>query len=370
MKREMRLFVEKDGILTVEDPSPVEIKLLRRLGIKLVENKPSTYTNKLSPNYKLLKDYRVQGTLPQNPNKLLDLHNQEIKKALLGEKNNCDNHSIFDLKRMLFISYIKKCCLCGHKCNGHRILTGECQIGRRSHYYQHFVHVGEEKEIGRTLVIELAGCNIRCKFCQKGELINPGKVKVIPFTPSLWDEIKSEYNYFDFENISFLGGNPDQSFLAILNFLENAPDWALNFPIVWHTNGYSNPIFYNLLYGLVDILVFDFKYFNNNCALSLSQAPLYKETAKTALKTICTKKLFPLVIVRHLLLPGHWNCCQKPLIDWLGKNKIDVIFHPIFQYKPLWKITYQDGRLSYPVKEKDFLWVKEYALNAGLNITF
>ncbi|MDI6891199.1 MAG: 4Fe-4S cluster-binding domain-containing protein [Thermodesulfovibrionales bacterium] len=335
MKREMRLFVGKDGILTVEDPSPLEVKLLERLGIKLEENKHSTHLNKLSPRYRLLKDCQIQGLLPQNSIKLFSLHDQEIKKALLGGKNNAGNHSIFDLKRRLFRAYIKRCCLCGHKCNGHRILSGECPIGRPSHYYQHFIHVGEEKEIGRTLVIELAGCNIRCKFCQKGKLINPKKVKTVPFIPSLWDDIKREYICSDFDNISFLGGNPDQSFLAVLDFLENAPDWALNFPIIWHTNGYSSPIFYNLLHGLVDIMVFDFKYFNNICALSLSQAPLYKEIAKSALKAICGKRLFPLVIVRHLILPGHWNCCQKTLIDWLKENKMDIIFHPVSQYKPL-----------------------------------
>ncbi len=222
------------------------------------------------------------------------------------------------------------------------------------------------KEVGRSLAIELLGCNITCKFCQKGELINPKKLKVLPFTPSLWEEIKREYNDTDFDNISFLGGNPDQSFLAVLDFLENAPEWAMSFPIVWHTNGYSSPLFYHLLSGLVDIVVFDFKYFNNSCAFKLSKAPFYKETAKTALKAICSQKLFPLVIVRHLLLPGHWDCCQNPLISWLKRNKMDVVFHPLSQYKPLWKITNRDYKLSRTLKEKESIRVKNYTFHSGL----
>lgn len=369
MKREIRLFVGKEGILTVEDPSPLEAEVLRRLHINLEENKHSTCFSKLSPNYRLLKNYQIQAALPQNTERLLNLHNREIKNALLSKTANNGHHSIFDLKRRLFKNYLKKCCLCGHRCRGRKILSGECPIGKKSYYYQHFIHVGEEKEIGRTLIIELVGCNIRCKFCQKGELINPKKLKLMPFTSSLWNVIEKTYRYSDFYNISFLGGNPDQSFLAVLDFLENAPDWASNFPIVWHTNGYSNPIFYNLLCGLADILVFDFKYFNNSCAFRFSQAPLYKETAKNALKTIVIKRSFPLVIVRHLLLPGHWNCCQKALIDWLKEYKMGIIFHPMTQYKPLWMITDKDGRLSSPIEEEEFLRLRNYALEAGLTLT-
>ncbi len=366
MKRQARLFVEKNGVLTIEDPSSLEIEVLRQLGIKLEGN---THSTKLFPGYKFLKDYRIQSRLPQNINSLLSLHNQAIPGAFQGEGDNTGQYNLFDLKRRLFENYLKNCCLCGYKCMGKRSLSGKCSIGKTSYYYQHFIHVGEEKEIGRTLVIDLSGCNIRCKFCQKGELIEPDETEIFPFTSSLWEDIRREYRFDEFDNISFLGGNPDQSFLAVLDFLENAPYWAGHLPIIWHTNGYSTEVFYNLLWGLVDILVFDFKYFNNSCAFSLSQAPEYKERAISALKTICEMKLFNLVIVRHLLLPGHWECCQRPLIEHLRGFKNDIIFHPMAQYKPAWKITDKDGELSRPINKKLFTRAKEYALNVGLTIT-
>ncbi|MEW6609397.1 MAG: radical SAM protein [bacterium] len=318
-----------------------------------------------------LKNYLIPKMLPEELNKLLTLHNDVMKKILSDEKSRSDsNLTVYEIKRKLFKAYLKECCLCGHKCGGERIDKGECAMGNTSYYHQHFVHIGEEKEIGRTLVIELIGCNIRCRFCQKGELINPHEVKGISFTPSLWEEIRKEYPPGEFDNISFLGGNPDQSFLAILNFLRNAPSWASYLPIIWHTNGYSTPAFYNLLWGLVDILVFDFKYFNNNCAFTLSQAPQYKETATSALKTICEKKLFNLVIVRHLVLPGHWDCCQRPLVEHLRGLKSAIIFHPMAQYKPAWKITEKGGKLSLPLENSEFRQVEDYALNAGLTLTF
>lgn len=367
MKKEVRLFVGRDGTLTVEDPSPLEVKLLGSLGIKLEENKPSAC--KLSPSYRFFKRHRIQAALPQNYGKLLDLHNQEIKRGLSGKTCSSGNYSIFDLKRKIFEKALKKCYLCGHRCGGRKIISGDCPMGTESYYHQHFIHTGEEQEIGRTLVIELAGCNISCKFCQKGELIKPERGRVKPLTPSLWEEIGKEYQPGEFDTISFLGGNPDQSFLAILDLLENAPEWASHFPIVWHTNGYSSPVFYDLLQGLVDILVFDFKYFSDYCAVSLSNAPGYPDTAREALDSICSLNSTGLIIVRHLVLPGHWNCCQKPLIEFLGRLRDKIIFHPMAQYKPSWKITGRDRMLSSPLKESEFTRVKTYALDLGLKLT-
>ncbi|MEW6095080.1 MAG: hypothetical protein AB1567_00945 [bacterium] len=40
------------------------------------------------------------------------------------------------------------------------------------------------------------------------------------------------------------------------------------------------------------------------------------------------------------------------------------------QYKPAWKITEKDGKLSLPLGNSEFRQVKDYALNAGLTLTF
>lgn len=370
-KQEVRLFIERDGTAIVEDPSPLEIAVLKRLGIKLPENQSAGCYSGLLPKYKPLRDYRIPLSLHRGHKRLLTVHNEKVREALSGKGKKTDyGYSLFDLKRTLLKRFLKRCCLCGYKCKGKRAIMGECPMGRPSFYHQHFIHVGEEEEIGRTLVIELTGCNMRCKFCQKGELINPEDVRVKPFTPALWDDLKMEYHQEEFNNISFLGGNPDQSLLSVLDFLEQAPDWASHLPIVWHTNGYSSPALYMLLWGLVDIWVFDFKYFNNNCAIHLSQTPNYKETAMSALEAICTTDAFSPVIVRHLILPGHWDCCQRPLIKYLSRHLKDrVIFHPMGQYVPLWRVTSEDKEMDRCISLKEVTQVLGYTNRSGLTVT-
>ncbi len=366
-KQEIRLFISKDGMMVVDDPSPLEIAILKRLGIRLHENHCSN--SRPFPRYKLLRDYRIPVPLRRGHKSLLSIHNEKVREALSEEDSVFDyGYNLFDLKRSLLKRFLKKCCLCGYRCKGERAVAGECPVRRPSYYHQHFIHVGEEKEIGRTLVIELTGCNIRCKFCQKGELIKPADIEINPFTPSLWDDLKREYEQGEFNSISFLGGNPDQSLLAVLDFLEHAPDWASHLSIVWHTNGYSSPEFYQLLWGLVDIWVFDFKYFDDRCAIMLSQAPDYTKTAKSALEAICNiGSHSPPVIVRHLILPGHWECCQKPLIEYLSEHyKERIIFHPMGQYLPLWKITPEDGEANRRITTKELKQVLDYTYQSGL----
>lgn len=380
-KTNVRFFISKDGMLFIDDISPLEANILKELGIKMMGNLKNSSVSFKKPNYIALKNFRVPLPLPEGVNRLVDLHDSIIsplnspfykggwrglEKVSLNE--NAKNFiSIFELKKIILNIYLKKCNLCGFKCNGNRAKAGKCPILMKARYNQYFVHMGEEKEIGRTLAIEMVGCNIHCKFCQKGKLIDSKIGR--PVNKSLWKEIKDEYKAKGFNNISFLGGNPDQSISGIIDFLEHSPRWASQLPVIWHTNGYSTPDLYNILYGLIDLWIFDFKFFTDECAKHLCESPNYVDTAKTALKTICNLSSNAPVIVRHLILPGHWNCCQRPLIDWLIGIKSNIVLNPMHQYKPLWKITDKDGKLSRPIEMKDVALVKDYASNAGFIIT-
>ena len=167
-KQEIRLFISKDGMMVVDDPSPLEMAILNRLGIRLNENHYSSYCGRVSPKYRLIRDYRIPLPLPRGHKSLLSIHNEKVREALSGEDSVFDyGYNLFDLKRSLLKRFLKRCCLCGYRCKGKRADAGECPMGRPSYYHQHFIHVGEEKEIVRTLVIEITGCNMSFKFCQK-----------------------------------------------------------------------------------------------------------------------------------------------------------------------------------------------------------
>ena len=135
-----------------------------------------------------------------------------------------------------------------------------------------------------------------------------------------------------------------------------------------HTNGYSTPSLYNLLRGLVDVWVVDFKYFDDRCSVSCSEAPRYVECAKQALETICELSPDVPVIVRHLILPGHWECCQKPLIEWLEGLKNQTLVHLMDQYRPAWKAA-ASVDLDRTITSSEKGRVEKLAASRGLCIT-
>ena len=366
-KKKARFFINQTGALSIEDLSPFEVGVLQKIGI-LVNCQP-VEDREGSAKYVEWKNVLIPFRRSSTLEEISDLHHKVLNGTFNPPQKGADSWvSLFELKREFLKKSLKHCSLCGHGCGGKRAQEGKCPIRRKAGCYQFFVHLGEEPEIGTTLAIELSGCNIHCRFCQKGDLIQTDACGY-PLNQTLWEKIKREHEMNRFHNISFLGGNPDQSLMGVLRFLEKSPSWAGRFPIIWHTNGYSSPDLYNLLNGLVDLWVFDFKYFYDPCALELSRAAHYCQTAQQALQKILAMNPDTPVIVRHLILPGHWNCCQKPLIDWLTQHKSGIIFHPMGQYKPMWKITEADKRLCVPLSGAEYQMTMEYAQKAGLLLT-
>ena len=45
------------------------------------------------------------------------------------------------------------------------------------------------------------------------------------------------------------------------------------------------------------------------------------------------------LIVRHLLLPGHFDCCFRPIVAWLKANLPGAKFSVRDGYLPSWQCT-------------------------------
>jgi putative pyruvate formate lyase activating enzyme len=91
-----------------------------------------------------------------------------------------------------------------------------------------------------------------------------------------------------------------------------------------------------LLSHVVDIWLPDFKYGNNECALRLSKVPRYMETITRNLKIAVE---WGDMIIRHLVLPNHIECCSKPVLKWISDNipKERVVVNIMDQYRPEYK---------------------------------
>jgi putative pyruvate formate lyase activating enzyme len=86
-----------------------------------------------------------------------------------------------------------------------------------------------------------------------------------------------------------------------------------------------------LLQGVVDVHVADLKYGNDDCARKASGIAGYWNAVTANLERAAVDAR---LIVRHLLLPGHGDCCVIPLLHWLARRLPDVPLNLMAQYRP------------------------------------
>jgi putative pyruvate formate lyase activating enzyme len=167
--------------------------------------------------------------------------------------------------------------------------------------------------------------------------------------------------------MSFIGGNPDESFPSILEFLKHAPE-AFSLPIVWNHHAYVTEEAIDLLEHVVDVFVPDLKYGSDECALRLSGVKHYCATVQKSLRRQLAQCV-P-VIVRVLVLPGHDQCCHRPALEFLAslpqRDLLEVSIRG--QYAPDWKISSADGPLAFRSTKAEWRDMQEYATRLGLKV--
>jgi len=170
-----------------------------------------------------------------------------------------------------------------------------------------------------------------------------------------------EYLIFASETpFNLVGGDPTP---WLPQWLETFKHVDVNVPVVWNSNSYYSPQTSKLLAGFADVYLLDFKYGNNECAKRISEAPNYWET--------CTHnhsygKKYGELLIRILVLPGHLDCCVKPILEWTSKNLGPTTrTNVMFQYRPEWlahEIPELHRRLTQSEKETAIKLAKELGL--------
>lgn len=75
-----------------------------------------------------------------------------------------------------------------------------------------------------------------------------------------------------------------------------------------------------------------------------------------------------LVIVRHLQLPGHWECCTRPVLDWVSEHLNQASVNLMNgQYFPAFK-AYLHAELSRPLSIEERKRGLNYAKKIGLRL--
>lgn len=128
-----------------------------------------------------------------------------------------------------------------------------------------------------------------------------------------------------------------------------------------------------LLRCLFDVWLPDFKFGSHDCAMRLSRTPWYFETVSQNHKLV--HGWGESMVIRHLIMPNHVECCTKPVLDWIAKNLPGVPVNVMDQFHPDHACNVRDPRYNpkladiarYPTAEE----IEEaYAYAENLNLNF
>ena len=209
---------------------------------------------------------------------------------------------------------LAECRLCPRDCRVNRAAgeTGYCGAGPDARVFTEFVHYGEEAELSPSHTIYLTGCNLRCAFCQTADerRDRAGEALTADSLRAIVARGRSE----GARNLNLLGGEPTANLPALLRLLAEVEGLP---PIVWNTNLYCTTEALAMVAGIPAVTLADLKFGNAACASGLCGADDYWDVVRARLKEVWEREGGRLV-VRHLVLPGHVECCTRPALEWLA----------------------------------------------------
>jgi len=235
--------------------------------------------------------------------------------------------SLLDLKSAIADRILESCIFCERRCgiNRRKKEIGYCRCEAVSHYSAEFLHHGEEPELVPSHTIFFTGCNFSCVYCQNWE-ISTAPQSGISILPKELAGIITMRRAYGSRNVNFVTPTPHTHIiLKILNGL------AVNIPVVWNSNMYYSEEIARLLEGVVDVYLGDFRYGNDECAKKYSNAPRYLSVVTRNFKLAYASGE---ILLRQLVLPGHLECCTRPIVEWTKENIPKVRFNLMFQYRP------------------------------------
>jgi putative pyruvate formate lyase activating enzyme len=289
--------------------------------------------------------------------------------------------SFMDLNVELVKRMLKHCNFCRWNCKVNRESNkhGTCKLESASRVSSYFHHRGEELIFRGNMgsgTIFFTSCNMRCSFCQNGD-ISTDKDNGISITPNLLALMIWQLRMEGCHNTNWVGGDPTIHLHTIvqaisildslkmsnidknkikeenLNYIESIktdnynnysspwrmnPEYAFyqnqlfNSPQLWNSNFFMSNETMQILRSFMDAWLPDFKFGPGRCAIDLSRTPWYWDTVTNNLRLV--HEWGEDFAIRHLIMPNHVECCTRPVLDWIARNMPEVPVNIMDQYYP------------------------------------
>jgi putative pyruvate formate lyase activating enzyme len=254
------------------------------------------------------------------------------------------------------------CHLCAHHCGVNRLNgeTGRCHAGANANFFLAQTEVTDELELIPTFAVALSGCDLRCDFCITGtESWNARAGK--NFSADAMAAKATAALADGAETVMILGGEPTIHLPAALDFVSHLPDDA---KLVWKTNAHGSAQARELLDGIFDVWLADYKFGNDDCAQRLAKVSDYTNVVR---ENLLWANEHSELIVRHLLMPGHLDCCWLPVAAWLAENLPGVKVNLRSGFWPAWKSS-RHPELRDTVADEEARLAWRLAQSLGLNL--
>lgn len=268
---------------------------------------------------------------------------------------------------------MESCQLCPRKCGVNRLkgMSGFCRAPGANLVVSSFhPHFGEERPLvgrGGSGTIFLTHCNLRCVFCQNWEIsqLGVGTERDIEDLAQMMLKLQE----IGCHNINLV--TPTHYSAPILKALDIAAGKGLRLPIVYNTSGWERLEILEILDGIVDIYLPDFKYWDSAMSAKYSSgAESYPEVAKAAIlemnRQVGVAKpakdgiMQRGLMIRHLVMPNNVGGSEQ-VMEWIAENlPKDTYVNIMAQYTPLFK-AFDYPEISRRITRKEYTKVVKRA---------
>ncbi|MGA7278465.1 MAG: radical SAM protein [Desulfocapsaceae bacterium] len=244
------------------------------------------------------------------------------------------------------IEILGTCELCPRRCRVDRLAAerGVCGIGFRARVASYAPHFGEEQPLvgqAGSGTIFFSGCHLHCCFCQNYGISHDPEAGVEVDARGL-AAIMLELQAMGCHNINFV--SPTHIVPQILAALVLGYENGLNLPLVYNSSGYESVSTLELLDGVIDIYMPDFKFWRRSSAANYCEAPDYPETTRAAVKLMfnqvgdlaldSTGIAYQGLLIRHLLMPEALEETKQILGYIADQISVNTYVNIMDQYRP------------------------------------
>jgi len=275
-----------------------------------------------------------------------------------------------------FWKKMERCSLCPRMCGVNR-MDGRMGICSSDHTFKvasaeiSFAEESVTVARGGTGSIFMSNCNLLCVFCQNWEINHKGRGR--PATHEELADIMLALQRRGANNIGIV--TPTHVVPHIVSALRIAADRGLSIPFLYNSSGYETLEVLQLLDGIVDIYIPDFKFQDSVIAASfLQHAQDYAHHTAIAIKEMHRQVGIPDVvdgiansglITRHLVLPENLGGADKFALWVAAEIGKDAHVNIMGQFRPMFRSRYHPP-LDRRITQEEFNQAMSWAREAGL----